>query len=54
MNCTIVIEQKEGARITQDLFAFDDYRVATAIANLLCNIEGVKSEHSSYKTTLKG
>ena len=54
MNCTIVIEQKTEGRIKQSLFSFDDYRVATAIANLLCNIEGVKSEHSSYKTTLKG
>ena len=54
MNCTIVIEQKEGTKITQDLFAFDDYRVATAIANILCNIEGATHEHSKYKTELKG
>ena len=54
MNCTIVIEQKEGVKIKQDLFSFDDYRVATSIANLLCNIEGVEFEHNTYKTTLKG
>lgn len=38
-NCQIVVKQKDGDKIKAYLFDFDDYRVATAINNLLCNIE---------------
>ena len=48
-NCTIVIEQKLGDKIKQSIFKFDDYRVATAIDNLLCNIEHVEHDFSEYK-----
>lgn len=48
-NCTVVIEQKEGGKIRQTIFSFDDYRVATAISNLLCNINEVRMMTSEYK-----
>lgn len=38
-NCQIVVKQKDGNNIKAVMFEFDDYRVATAINNLLCNIE---------------
>lgn len=49
MNCTIVIEQKEGKKIKQNIFSFDDYRVATAISNLLLNINDMKFNYSEYQ-----
>ena len=49
MNCTIVIEQKAQGRIKQSLFSFDDFRVATAIENLLCNMEHTEVRFSEYK-----
>ena len=53
MNCTIVIEQKMQGRIKQSLFSFDDYRVATAIENLLCNMEHTEVNFSEYKEGIK-
>ena len=49
MNCTIVIEEKAQGRIKQSLFSFDDYRVATAIENILCNMEHTEVKFSEYK-----
>ncbi len=40
-NCQIVVKQKDGKNIKAYLFEFDDYRVATAISNLLFNINNV-------------
>ena len=53
MNCTIVIEQKMQGKIKQSLFSFDDYRVAIAIENLLCNMEHTKVKFSEYKEGTK-
>ena len=50
-NCTIIVEQKLGDTIKQSMFSFDDYRVATAISNLLCNINDVTINTTSYKET---
>ena len=47
-NCTILVEQKNGKKIKQKIFSFDDYRVATAIENLLCNIEYVSVNCCEY------
>lgn len=52
-NCTIVIEQIEGTKCTQEVFSFDDYRVATAISNLLHNIENVKFGRDYYNVEQK-
>lgn len=48
-NCQIVVKQKDGDNINAYLFDFDDYRVATAICNLLCNIENVNVFHHELK-----
>lgn len=49
MNCTVVIEQQMQGRIKHSMFSFDDYRVAIAIENLLCNMEHTKVSFSEYK-----
>lgn len=48
-NCQIVVKQKEGDKIKAYLFDFDDYRVATAINNLLCNIEDMNVFYHELK-----
>ena len=47
-NCTIVIEQIEGTKCKQEVFSLDDYRIATAISNLLHNMEHVHSAIDHY------
>lgn len=47
-NCVVVIEQKQGNIIDQYMFRFDDYRVATALNNLLCNVNNVEVNHDIY------
>lgn len=42
MNCTIMIEQKKDKKIKLHGYETDDYRIATAIENLLHNMECVK------------
>ena len=41
-NCTIVISQKSDKRKVDD-FHFDDYRVATAISNIMHTVNYVRS-----------
>ena len=41
MNCTIMIEQRKGKKINLHSYETDDYRIATAIENLLHNMECV-------------
>ena len=48
-NCTIIIEQKNAGEIRQSMFQFDDYRVATALENILCNVNDVSHKVSVYK-----
>lgn len=45
-NCSIQVDQKHGVYIASTLYEMEDYRVATAIENLLSNIRGVKIQHS--------
>ena len=40
-NCSIVITQTEKGKVKTEVFNFDDYRIATAIANLLHNMSFV-------------
>lgn len=51
MNCTIVVEQKESDnninKVTTAIYTLNDYRVATAICNILDNVENV---HKDYYT----
>ena len=44
MNCTIVVEQKDSNKITTAIYTLDDYRVATAICNLLDNVVNVNKD----------
>lgn len=53
MNCTIMIEQKEGKKIKLHGYETDDYRIATAIENLLHNMECVKYTDFSNKEARK-
>ena len=48
-NCEIVVKQKNGDSIDTMIFNLDDYRVATAIQNILCNVEHVDATCKSYK-----
>lgn len=48
-NCQIMVKQKDGNNIKATMFDFDDYRVATAICNLLCNIENVNVNYHELK-----
>ena len=52
-NCTIVIEQRKNNKVNTSIFKFDDYRIATAIDNLLLNIdrEIIEFDRSSYEIT---
>ncbi len=47
MNCKVIIEQ-QGKGVTHKEYEFDDFRVATAIANLLDNIRDVKVAARCY------
>lgn len=51
MNCTIVIEQKEGDIVRQNIYQLDDYRVAQAVCNILDNIVDVVSQRSRYDSS---
>lgn len=51
MNCTILIEQKEGDTIRQNIYQLNDYRVAQAVCNILDNIENVVSQRSCYDSS---
>lgn len=44
-NCTITIEQTSGEHGTTCIYRLDDYRVATAICNILDNVAEVDSEN---------
>ena len=49
MNCTIVVEQKVSDNkinnVTTAIYTLDDYRVATAICNLLDNVVNVQKDY---------
>ena len=49
MNCTIVVEQKDGDKITTAIYTLDDYRVATAIQNIMDNVSNVEKEWTVRK-----
>ena len=49
MNCTLVVEQKDGDKITTAIYTFDDYRVARAIENIMDNVNYVKKDYSVRK-----
>ena len=53
MNCTIMIEQREGKKIKLHAYETDDYRIATAIENLLHNMECVTYNDLSNKEVRK-
>ena len=53
MNCTIMIEQREGKKIQLHAYETDDYRIATAIENLLHNMECVTYYDLSNKEARK-
>lgn len=38
-NCSVVIKQVEGGKINTHTYKFDDYRVATALCNILGNLD---------------
>ena len=40
-NCRIIIEQNEGDERNTNVYELDDYRVATAICNILDNVAEV-------------
>ena len=44
-NCTITIEQKQGDHVTTCIYKLNDYRVATAICNILDNVAEVDSNN---------
>lgn len=52
-NCEIIVYQKDGENIKEHKFDFDDYRVAIAICNLLCNIENVRTSYYELKGVLQ-
>lgn len=54
MNCTIVIEQKEGDTIRQNIYQLNDYRVAQAICNILDNVVDVISERCRFDNCVRG
>lgn len=56
MNCTIVVEQTGHYDnvVTTAIYTFDDYRVATAIQNLLDNINNVNKDLNVRNHTQKG
>lgn len=41
MNCSIVVEMKEGNTATTRTYLLDDYRIAQAICNIMDNVEHV-------------
>lgn len=49
MNCTIIVEQKDSNKITTAIYTLDDYRVATAVCNILDNVEHVHKDHNVRK-----
>lgn len=49
MNCTIIVEQKDSYKMTTNIYTLDDYRVATAICNILDNVENVNKDYSVRK-----
>jgi hypothetical protein len=53
MNCTICIEQRESKNIKLHIYETDDYRIATAIENLLHNMECVTYNDLSHKEARK-
>lgn len=49
MNCTIIVEQKDSNKITTAIYTLDDYRIATAICNILDNVESTAKNYSVRK-----
>ena len=41
-NCELVVVQHYGEESTLSSFKFNDYRVATAIENILCNVINIE------------
>ena len=52
-NCEIVVKQKNGDGFDTMIFNLDDYRVATAIENILCNVEHVNVTCKPYNKERK-
>lgn len=44
-NCTILIEQSEGNKVKSSVYRTDDYRIATALCNILNNVGNMEIEH---------
>lgn len=44
-NCVITIEQTSDDHVTTCIYKLDDYRVATAICNILDNVAEVDSDN---------
>ena len=43
-NCRIIIEQNEGDERNTNIYELDDYRIATAICNILDNVAEPKED----------
>lgn len=50
-NCTIIITQTTGKHTSIIKYKFDDYRVATAICNILDNIRDTEKHYTSQDNT---
>lgn len=44
-NCSVVITQRDDKKLTTYTFTFDDYRTATALINLLLNLDPKYYDH---------
>lgn len=47
-NCTITIAQVMGEQVSINTYKLDDYRVATAICNILDNVRYTERHHNNY------
>ena len=50
-NCTIIVIQNSGKHNTTNIYNLDDYRVATAICNLLDNTRYTECHYSTKDNT---
>lgn len=53
-NCKITVEMCESGKIRQYCYIFDDYRVAQATANILCNLKYMDYKSNILDTDQKG
>lgn len=47
-NCTITIAQVMGKQVSINTYKLDDYRVATAICNILDNVRYTERHYNNY------